>query len=215
MPTLEFATINLKPGVKPDDAKLVTVLHTCISEISKADGVSDMRFIKNVPQGAQEQILGLVGVWASVKAHSAYLASGKMTPLLMDLRDFITMRDVIHLSVGELSASETKLIESDLICAVFRVEAADHKKFEELVDEVLPSGCQAVAGWQVKKEESFQKAEQFGREKLGQEAKESARADADTWVVFVPRREQGAMKHIVERAGAVSKSVEVQNWAGI
>ncbi|MCJ1392863.1 hypothetical protein MMC18_005735 [Xylographa bjoerkii] len=215
MPTLEFATINLNSGVKPDDPKLLSVLQTCISEISKADGVSNMHFIKNNPQGTQEQILGLVGVWASVEAHSAYLASGKMLPLLMDLKDFITMRDVMHLKIEELSPSESKLISSDLACAIITVKASDKAKFEEYADNLLSSDVQAVAGWKVKKEESFQKAEEFGREKFGQAAKETAPDDVDTWVVFLPEDKKTVVDKVAENAGQIAQGVEIQFWVRI
>lgn len=215
MPTLEFATINLNPGVKPDDPKLISVLHTCISEISKADGVSDMRFIKNNPRGTQAQMLGLVGVWASVEAHAAYLASGKMLPLLMDLKDFITMRDVMHLRVDELSPSGRDLISSDLVCAAVTIQASDTAKFEELVPKVLPADAHAVAGWKVKKEESFQRAEEFGREKFGQEAKGTAPEGVDTWVVFLPRGEVDLVDKIAENTGTLAQDVEIQHWIGV
>ena len=215
MPTLEFATINLNPGVEPDDPKLISVLNTCISEISKADGISDIRFIKNNPQGTQGQILGLVGVWASVEAHAAYLASGKMLPLLMDLKKFITMRDVMHLKIEELSPSERDLISSDMVCVAITIKATDDTKFEKLVQQVLPTGAQAVAGWKVKKEESFQKAEEFGRKKFGQEAKETAPEGVDTWVVFLPRGETDLVDKIAENTNTLAEEVEIQHWTGV
>ena len=216
MPILEFATINLNPGVESDDPKLISVLHACISEISKADGISDIRFIKNNPQDTQVQILGLVGVWTSVEAHAAYLASGKMLPLLMDLKDFITMREVMHLRIDELSSSGRELISSDLVCATTSIKATDNTKFEELVQKVLPAGAQAVAGWKVKKEESFQKAESLGREKFGQEAKETGPEDVDTWAVFLPRGERNVVDKIAEITSALRiEDLEIQQWVGV
>ena len=215
MPTLEFATINLNLGVKADDPKLLSVLHACISEISKADGVSNMHFIKNNPQGTQEQILGLVGVWASVEAHSAFLESGKMLPLLMDLKDFITMRDVMHLKVEKLSPSESKLISSNLVCAIVTVKALDKAKLDHFTDKMLSSNVQAVAGWKMKKEKSFQKAEEFGREKFGQAAKETAPEDVDTWVVFLPEDEKTVVDKVVENTGQIAQNLEIQHWVRI
>lgn len=220
MLTLEFATISLNPGVKPDDARLVRVLHSCITSISQAVGVSGMRFIKNVPQGGQEQILGLVGVWATVEAHAAFSQSDKMLPLLVDLKDFIKMRGVAHVGVGELSSSARELMASDMVSASFSVAPADREKFHGLVGDTLQrAALEAIAGWKTKKEESFRKAEEFGRKELGQgtevEGQQHAAADADVWVVFVREDDASLLDEMVSKTESLAGDVEVQHWTSI
>ena len=83
--------------------------------------------MKNIPEGAQEQILGLTGVWVTVEAHAAFLHSGKMKPLLMELLPFITMRDVLHLQVAVLSAAQKELLQRAMICAAFHVKPPDRE----------------------------------------------------------------------------------------
>jgi len=216
MPTLEFATINLNPSVQLDDEAMISVLQSCIAEISRTDGVSGMRFMRNLPEGTQDQILGLTGVWATPEAHAAFLHSGKMTPLLMELLPFITMRDVLHLQVGELSASQNELLLGEVLSAVFRVNASDRDAFEKLVGKQLPTGPEAaVSGWKAKQEKSFKMAEDFGREKFGQEAKQEAPADVDHWVVFVKTGDRSVLEKIIDHSKSVTVDVEIQSWVGI
>jgi hypothetical protein len=216
MPTLEFATINLNPGVKPDDGPMISVLHSCIAEISRADGVRGMHFMKNRPEGSQEQILGLTGVWATPEAHAAYLHSGKITPLLMDLLPFITMRDILHLQVGDLLAAQEDLLLGEVLCAAFRVNGSNRGAFEKLVNEqLLAVRDAAVSGWKVKQEKSFKEAEDFGREKLGQEARQEEPTDVDSWVVFVKPSDRSLLEKIIEHSKSVTVDVEIQSWVGI
>ena len=223
MPILEFATINLKPGVKPDDARLVAVLHSCITSISQADGVSGMRFIKNVPQGAQEQILGLVGIWATVEAHEAFSQSEKMLPLLVNLKDLIQMRGVAHLGVGDLPSPANELMASNMISASLSVTPMDHEKFQGLVEDTLQAvGPKAIAGWKIKKEESFRKAEEFGRKELGQGSEPKGRqkvgadGDADVWAVFVREDDAALVDELVRRTESLAiGDMEVQHWTKV
>ena len=214
MPTLEFATINLNSGVAPDDAAMLAVLHACIAEIAQADGVSGMRFMKNLPAGAQAQILGLTGLWATAEAHAAYLHSGKLTPLLADLLPFITMGDVLHVQVGELSAPQKELLQGAALSADFRVKAADRETFAGLAG--APAGQEwAVSGWKAPEEKSFKEAEDLGREGLGQGVKEDAPADIDHWVLFVRADERRVLEEIIDRCRSVTVDVEIQSWVGI
>jgi hypothetical protein len=219
MPTLEFATINLDPGVKPDDARLVSVLNTCITSIENADGVSGMRFIKNVPQGAQEQILGLVGVWASIEAHEAFSKAGKLLPLLVDLKDLIKMRGVAHLGIEELSSSQSNVLASDIVSISVSVAPSDHEKLQSLVSAALQAASSTViSGWKIKNEESFREAEETGRKGLGQsteaeQAAAAADADPDVWVVFVPEKDTALVDQIVSKTKSLAiGDAEVQHW---
>ena len=144
-----------------------------------------------------------------------------MLPLLVDLKDFITMRGVTHLGVGELSPSERKLLASDMVSASFSVASADHERFEGLVSEMLgAAGLEAVAGWKTQKEESFRRAEEFGRKELGQVAEnqgqERGAAEADVWVVFVRKGDAALVQEMVGKAGSLATGgVEVQHWASV
>ena len=84
----------------------------------------------------------------------------------MDLKDFITMREVLQLGLTDFTDSQKELLASpELGSTSFKLSPANHEKFEVTVESVLEgkAGTDVITVWKTKNEESFEKAEDFGR----------------------------------------------------
>ncbi|KAL9065557.1 MAG: hypothetical protein Q9161_008161 [Pseudevernia consocians] len=216
MPILEFAPINLNPGITTANESALAVFRKCLSAINKAPGVSGMRFMKCT---SDQSIIVLHGVWATVEDHSDFLESGKMTSLLMDLKDFITMREVLQLDMTEITDAQKEVLASpELVSASFKLRPANHEKFEAAVESVLKSktGAEVVTAWKIKDEESFKKAEDFGRKGLGQEREEkngtNGREDPNTWTMIVKKGDAAFVDEIKTKVKGFVEAEEVLTW---
>ena len=142
-----------------------------------------------------------------------------MTPLLMDLKDFITMREVLQLGMIEITDAQKELLASpELVSASFKVSPASHERFEAAVESVLKgkTGAEVVTAWKIKDEESFKKAENFGREGLGQEKEEkngtSGGEDPDTWTMIVKKGDAAFVDGIKTKVKGFVEAEEVLTW---
>ena len=216
MPILEFAPINLNPGITTASESALAVFRKCLSAINLAPGVSGMRFMKCT---SDPSIIVLHGIWATVEEHSDFLESGKMTPLLMDLKDFITMREVLQLGMTEITDAQKEVLASpELVSASFKLSPASHEQFEAAVESVLKGkgGAEVVTAWKIKDEESFKKAEDFGREGLGQ-GKEGSNGtsggeDPDTWAIVVKKGDAAFVDEIKTKVKGLVETEEVLTW---
>lgn len=194
MPSLELVTFNLNAGVNLDNEALITVLHSCIPELSKVEGASGMRFVKNIPEGSQAQLLGLTGGWATREAHTTFLHSGKMGPLQTGLVPFVTMRDALLFDVSALSAAQEELLQGPVVYTTFRVNSSDKEAFEKLVTEKLQGEqVDTVSGW-----------------KVNQEA-----ADVEEWVLFGRTSDRSTVEKVIEHSKSATLAVESFSWVGI
>ena len=140
-----------------------------------------------------------------------------MTPLLMDLQPFITMREVLQLGMSEVTdAHKAVLAAPELVSASFKMRPAKHEEFEAAVEAVLKgkTGVEVVTAWKIKDEESFKKAEEFGREGLGQEKSDgtSGGEDADTWAIIARKGDAGLVDEIREKVKGIVEAEEVLTW---
>lgn len=221
MPILEFATVTLNSSVVPTDEGLLAVLRSCLSSIALAKGVSGFRWIQTTPEHDSEKdpILALLGIWASVEDHEDFLQSGQMTPLLVDLKEFIQIKSVVHLVIPALTPARHDILGSGFVSAVIRVKSAQHEQLETLVETVRDQNPQAetIAGWKVKKEASFDDAVKFGKERLGQGEEEIdvTAEEEDIWAIFVKQEDDALVDNLVRKAEELSKGTEVFQWKTI
>lgn len=224
MPVLEFATVTLNASVIPTDEGLLSVLRACLSSITLAKGVSGFRWIQTSPddQGQKEPILALLGIWATVEDHEDFVQSGQMTPLLADLKDFIQIKDVVHLAIPTLTSAEHDVLGTGFVCAIIRVKSAKHEQLETLVTETVRdkyAKTEIITGWKVKKEKSFDNAVKFGKERLGQGGedidvveKEEEEEEEDVWALFVKQEDGALVDDLVRKSEALTKGTEVSTW---
>lgn len=225
MPVLEFATVTLNASVVPTDDGLLSVLRACLSSIGLAKGVSGFRWIQTPPddKSQKEPILALLGIWATVKDHEDFVQSGQMTPLLADLKDFMQIKDVVHLAIPTLTPAGYDILGTGFVSAITRVKSAKHEQLETLVAETVRekyAKTEIITGWKVKKEESFDNAVKFGKEQLGQGGEESdvlekEKEEEDCWALFV-RQEDGALvDDLVRKSEELTEGTEVSKWTTI
>jgi len=207
---LEIASMNLKGNLKANDERLLSIFRICLDGISEGGG-KYFRFLTNTPtnQTLEKPIVTIIGIWPSAELHSAFIASGKLTSLLSQLGDLISMREVVYLQVPPLNSVQISVLEGDLVIAFFQVSSKNHHGFDEAAKSIIGK-VECVTGWSSTQGENLKSSEEFRKGRSDQEHSDAKHEGV--WGILVGQKDRGVVDEIKSLTAQKHDHLEALTW---